>query len=251
MRCVISILTVLIFCNHAFCKEKITVSYFNVSPHVIYNFGTEKIEGGAVYDFLENHIAPEMDIDLVWDSTPTSIPRQIKFLENREKDCAALLIFTASRAQDLLFTAKPYAYSYSAIAVPASDPIEHINTVEDILSHRIGYGQNAFLCSFMKDERLKLDLIASSNYNEQNFRKLLAGRINAVYTPDIPSLMMVIKKMNIEDKVKIIKLPGIPARLYVVFSKKRQDLKKKYDKAFDKIGGRNVYTRILNSYIQP
>ena len=91
-------LLVSITAHHVCAAEKYSVAYFNVPPHVIFDAETLTLSG-ALYDFLNDEIAPEMGIQLVWDKTPTNIPRQTQLLKDEQRDIAALMAITPERSE--------------------------------------------------------------------------------------------------------------------------------------------------------
>ncbi len=113
----------------------------------------------------------------------------------------------------------------------------------------LGYGAKAYISPFMKDERIKLDLVTTPNWMDLNLRKLLAGRNDAMYQPERSSFLYYMKKQKLEDRIKLISLPET-AELYTTFSKKAAaDLAQKYDRAFEKVGGTARYIEILSKYL--
>ena len=57
------------------------------------------------------------------------------------------------------------------------------------------------------------------------------------------------RKFNVEDKIKIVHLPE-KMRTYTAFSKKSgKDLAERYDRAFEKVDGKEAFKAILSKYI--
>lgn len=250
MKKLVLFVAVLIFCGYSLvfsiiseANEKIRISYFNVPPFIIYDFEEHELTGGALYEFLEQYIGPKIDVEFVWDRSPTTIPRQLKSISNGSIDAIALLSYTPQRNQEFAFTETPFFISSPALSVLKSNTLEKVEKIEDILSLRIGYAHRAYLTPFMRDKRIHLDLISTGNYNELNFKKLLFYRIDAIYTPDMASLLAVIKKLKIENKVKVIKLPDKASANHVVFSKKMGNVAIRYDEAFQQIDGANTFLK--------
>jgi polar amino acid transport system substrate-binding protein len=243
-------MTILIlFSGTSFAEQEINIAYLNVPPFVIYNTEEDKLTGGALYEFLEQHIRPKIGVKFVWARSPSSIPRQLQSLEDKSVDAIALLSYTPERAQKYAFTAIPFFVSSPAIAVLKSNKIEKVDKVEDILSLKIGYGRDTYLSPFMRDKRINFDLITSSNFNQQNINKLMISVIDAVYAPDVASLLAAIKKLNYEDDIKVIKLPDEKSANHVVFSKDLESVAERYNEAFDQIDGEKVFLQILSKYV--
>jgi polar amino acid transport system substrate-binding protein len=139
--------------------------------------------------------------------------------------------------------------SSPAIAVLKNHKLEKVERVEDILSLRIGYARDSYLSPFLHDERINFELISSSNFVEQNMHKLKLSSIDAVYTPDVVSLLSVVRKLNYEDEIKVIKLPEKGSEFHVVFAKDWESVAVRYDEAFRKIDGEKIFLQIMSKYI--
>lgn len=249
MKKIIFFILFLIIISQLHAQETITIAYFNVPPHVIFDTESKKIVGGALYKLLENHIAPLMRVKFQWDRTPSNIPRQMISLKKEQVDAIALLIFTPDRAKTYVYTKTPYIASMTAIAVLNTSKLRTITKVEDILHLKIGYATKTYLSPFMRDKRIKFDLISTPNFTHQNFQKLLKGRLTGVYAPDKANLLMTIKEMNLGKKVRLITLPERKGNTYVVFSKRNVAMAERFSKAFDEIDGRKKYIELLNEYL--
>lgn len=249
MKKLILTIILLLYSNGSLAENTIKIGYFNVPPHIIYDSKRKKPAGGAVYDLIEKFIAPKMDVKFEWKDTPSNIPRQLLSLEHGDIDASALLIYTPQRGENFIFTNDPYILSSSAIAVLKSSSLQSIEKVEDILGLKIGYAAKSFLSPFMQDKRITLELISSPDFNRHNFKKLLAGRLDGVYAPDKAGLLMVIKEMSLEDKIRVITLPEKTVNFHVVFSKKNKALAERFDRAFHELGGNKFYLDLLGKYV--
>ena len=256
MKKVIYLLLFYIFCVFVLvpsaiseAQQQIRISYFNVPPFIIYDTNQNQLKGGALYEFLEQQIAPEIDVKFIWDKDPSSIPRQMESISNGSTDAIALLSYTPQRAQTMAFTATPFFISSPGIAILKNNKLNVVEKVDDILGLRIGYGKNLYKTPFMRDKRINFDLVATENYSEQNFKKLMAGRIDAVYAPDLASLLAVIENLGIGNSVKVIKLPDTPSANHVVFARDMAYMALRYDRAFNRINGAETFLKILGKYV--
>jgi len=228
--------------------DSIKIAFFNVEPHIFLDEKTGQMKG-ALYEFIENNIATEMGVKFIWDKQPSTIPRQLEILKIEKDYAAALLTATPDRISTYAFTKKPFFLSKSAIAVRKDKNLQKISTTDDLVGMIIGYADKAYISPFMKDSRIKFDLIAAPNFNEINFKKLLANRIDAVYAPDKASLLMISKLMNLSGSIKVLDLPEKTSAFHVVFPKSSVNIVDKYDKAFDKLNGQKLYLKLLNKYL--
>ena len=240
---------IILFSHSSFAEQEIKIAYFNNSPLIIYDREEREVTGGALFEFLEQHIGPEMGVKFVWERFPSSIPRQLESIENGSVDAIALLAHSPEREKKCTFTATPFLLSVPAIAVLKSNELEKVEKVEDILSFKIGYARDSYISPFMSDERINFDLITSSNPHEQNIHKLMLGVIDAVYAPDISSLLGILRELKYEDDIKVVKLPEKKSRCHVVFSKDLEPVAVRYNEVFSRIDGEKTFLQILSKYI--
>lgn len=228
--------------------KNVEMLLFNVAPHVFLDKKTGKVTG-AIYEFINDHIAPEMGVKFIWKEELSNVPRQLNILRTKAGYAAALLVYSPNRAAVLDFTKIPYFKSQSTLVVRQNNPLKTISKIEDILHMKIGYAKGTYITIFMKNERIKFDLISHPTWNEANMQKLLLDRVDAVYAPDKAGLLYVIQKFNASKEVKIIDLPEEPAPFHIVFSKGSEEMVEKYNQAFDKLDGQILYKRLLGKYL--
>ena len=242
---------VLIFlCFPVVCwpKEKITITYFQAAPHIMYDSLTGEISG-SLYELVQDYLAPEMGVSFDWDKTPATVPRQISLLEEGTRDAAALLIYTPDRAKKMVFTRHFYAISRPVLGVLNHHRLERVERVEDILGLKIGWAKDTYISPFMRDDRIQFEFNSSAKHNQINLKKLMSGRIDCIYVPDRSSLLVELKKLNIEDDVRIIDLPEDSGTQHVVFSKKNAVLAERFDEAYERINGDGRYLKLISKYL--
>ena len=249
MKKLFLIAAIILFSLSSFAEQEIKIAYFNNPPFIIYDKEEKEVTGGALFEFLEQHIGPEMGVTFKWERSPSSIPNELESLENGSVDAISLLAHSPEREKKYAFTATPFFMPSPAIAVLMSNALEKVDKVEDILSFKIGYARDSYLSPFMRDERIDFKLISSSNPHEQNIHKLMLGSVDAVYTPDISSLLGVLRELKYEDDIKIVKLPENKSRCHVVFAKDLESVAVRYDEAFRKIDGESIFMQIMSKYI--
>jgi len=226
--------------------QEVDILFFDNPPHIYID--EKGNPAGAVYDFIEEGIAPEMGIKFNWSRESTSIPRQIEDIQNTRDTVCALLIYSEERAKIMAFSETPFFSEPSGLAVLSSNPIEAISSVEDLKGMTVGYAIGGYLTPFMRDDSIVFDLLSNSNYHRVNLERLNLGRIDAVYAPGKSSLAYNIRAMGLKDEIKLLELPEPFNSYYVVFSKKAPDLVRKYDEAFKKINGKQFYLKKLEPY---
>lgn len=226
---------------------EIKMQFFNVAPHAFLDHDTGRITG-AVYELINDHIAPEMAVKFIWNESPSNVPRQFNTLESKKGYASALLVYSSERAELVDFTKTPYFLSQSVLIVHQSNPLKTISRLEDILHLKIGYSQKTFKTPFMRDQRIQFDMINHSNFNAANIQKLLLSRVDAVYAPDKAGMLYVIHSLNADKELRVINLPEKPAPFHIVFSKDSKNMVEKYNQAFDRVDAQALYLRLLKRY---
>jgi len=228
--------------------ESIRVGYFVIPPYVIQEEGGGKPKG-ALIDFLEKRIAPEMGVSVIWAEHATSLQRQLFQLEHNELDAGVILAYKPERMRFLDYPRNPFFETSPSLALLKTHPLQEVHKVEDILGLRIGCLGNSYLSPFMRDKRIHMEFVHTDNAPVLLFRKLLAGRIDAHYQLGVPALLYLAKMFDAESKIKIVRLPE-KAVVYTAFSKKAgRNLAARYDQAFQKVGGMKTFINCIADYI--
>jgi len=229
---------------------EIRISYFNSIPHVYLDKDTGQLKG-AVYDLLEKHIAGRMNVKFRWDSEPSGIARQLKNLGDGERDAMALLAYLPERARDYEYSSKPYFKAQPALLFRqgSQSALKTISKIEDILHLKIGFAKNTYLSEFMRDSRIKWDMVGHPDFILANIERLMLGRLDAVYSPDSTGLLYGIRKMNFEKEMLLVPLPEKLVEFYVTFSKHCKNHAENFNRAFDAAEGAKLYLEILKQYI--
>lgn len=249
MKKLLFLLTLFFLGENARAGETIKITYFHAPPHIIYDSRTRQVSG-ALYDFLNKDIAPLMDAGFVWDTAPVNVPRELVLLEDGDRDAVSLLVYTPERARKFSYTEKPYAQAIPVIGVMNNSRLTKIEKVEDLLPYTIGYTSGYYVSPFMRDSRLKFELVTSGKPNFQNLSKMKAGRIDCIYIPDKMSLLMGYKMNNMENNARVIQLPEPSRGMHVVFGKNKKDLAEKYNESFNRLDGTAAYLKRVSKYIE-
>jgi hypothetical protein len=104
-------------------RAALSVTFFDVPPHVFYDASTKTVSG-AVIDLL-NYLAPAWDVQLIWDTEPSNIPREMEQLQKGEKD--------ASYAPDHA------AFLYEIKKAKAENSLRLVYTPEQQVPFHIGF----------------------------------------------------------------------------------------------------------------
>ncbi|WP_319521735.1 transporter substrate-binding domain-containing protein [uncultured Desulfosarcina sp.] len=227
--------------------ESPVVSYFSIPPHIFLD--KDKKVTGAIYDLIEDSIAPEIGVKFQWETEPTSPARQFHNLKDKNNRVLCLAVYVPARRDFMIYSKEPYYYAQSIIAVHKSNPLKVVNEASDISNMVFGYSQKAYITPFMRDPSIQFDLISSPDFLEINLKKVMAHRIDGIYSPGKASSIFFLKKFGVIDDFRLIDLPEKPTPLYFGFSKGNKMLADEFDQAFERLGGQQLYVKLLSRYI--
>jgi hypothetical protein len=230
--------------------ETIRMMYFSVPPFIIYDEQTKTVSG-ATYDFVQNYVAPQLGITFSWDKEPTVVPRQLMTLERLDNYASALIVFSPARAKNAAFPESSYYESSSVIAVLNTSRIREVRKIDDIAALTFGYGDDLYIGSFMNDRRIKFDFVSSANFAGISLRKMMLGRIDAAYAPNREHMIYEVRRLHLEDRVRLIELPFERAGMFLAFSKSSGDLVTRYNRTFNDAYVKDIYSKLLSKYIDP
>lgn len=201
--------------------ETIKMGFFDLTPHCFRVEGTEKPQGASIQYF--ESISSKMGYDVEWVG-PLPFPRLIDHLKEGKVDGSLMMVRNDERQKFLYYPEKPYYSLQTVFAVKKNNKLEEISSVDDVKGYRIGYFTGPAVSNFLKSNinHFKMDYISGNNWVELNLMKLVRGRIDAIYDRNPATIPFEAKILNIDDKIKILKLPEQPVYAHVVFSKKSQ-----------------------------
>ncbi len=228
-------------------SESIRVSFFIIPPHVFLD--KNKRVSGAIYDLIENHIAPEIGMKFQWDTNPTSLARQLYNLKKGKKYISCFLVFEPKRCECLRYSKKPYYYAQPIIGSHKNNPLKEVRKASDINHMVFGYFKNGYKTPFMRDSSIKFDLVGSPDFLKINLKKVISHRIDGIYSPGKASSLVYLQEFGMIDDFRLIDLPEKPTPVHVAFPKNLNGLAEKFDQAFEKLGGQKLYLKILSNYV--
>jgi len=213
----------LIFCLPA-SADTIKMGYFILKPHLYLAEDGTAAKGAAIEYF--NDVAAKMGYAVEW-TGPLPFLRLIKYLQDGTVDGAQMMAKNEERKKFLYYPDMPYSPVQSVLVLRKEHPLNKIESANDIKGFVIGYLSGANLSPFMKahSDQVKIEYINSDTWFEQNLKKLIFNRIDAVYDQNAVTAEYEAKRLKADDKVRILPLPEPPNHIYTVFSK--QSLKGK------------------------
>lgn len=228
--------------------ETLTLGYFVLGPHIYANADGKAL--GPLPEFLTEHIGPAMGVKFSLVNMP--LARILKDVKEGRIAGAALFGFTKERGLVFAYPNNSFISMHPVLVVLNNHPLTKVETVDDIANFSIGYVKDAIVSPFMQNDGIVFSNIYGSNTWERNMQRLLKGHIDAAYSPIEVNMSYVASRLNIREKVRIMRLPEAPMKLYSLFSKHEQfihaDLAKRYDEAFERIDGNALYNNIFTKH---
>lgn len=227
--------------------EEVKLGYFINDPHITTNSISGKPEGILV-DFLEKIIAPEMGVTFKFIHQP--LARTLNSMEFGIIDGAVLFGYTRERAAKFNYPQNSFFKMQSTMVLNIDNPLTRISSIEDIKNLNISYAIDAIVTPFIKNSHIQMYMMSGNDPLARNLKKLQERRTDAVFWPDMSSVIYTLNKLNM-DNLKILTIPEDKIELYTIFSKatKNQNLAIRYDKAFQKVDGTNLYNEMVISHI--
>jgi len=230
-------------------SETLRMGFFEVPPFCFEDKQTLQ-PSGATIEFFEQEIAPRLGVTIHWISG--GMVRQMTMIERKQVDGIIMMAKTPQRQALLKFPEQHYMQIHSRLAVLKSSPLTQVRQVEDLLGLTIGYAQNSYLTPFMRDPRIKYNLVYGASWVIQNVRMLQRGRVDAVYLPTTAPVLYVAKEYGFADELRFVEIPSHATPVYSPFVRndgREEQLARRYDQAFVASGGTQTYLKYLAKYI--
>lgn len=231
----ITIVYLIVSCLPA-SADTIKMGYFILKPHLYLSEDGTTPKGAAIEYF--NAIAAKMGYEVEW-TGPLPFPRLIKYLQEGTVDGAQMMAKNEEREKFLYYPDTPFSQVQSVLVLRKEHRLDlgRITSINDIKGFVIGYLAGANLSPFMKyhSDQVKIEYIKSDTWFEQNLKKLMLNRLDAVYDQNVVTAKYEAKRLKVDDKVRILPLPEPPNHVYTVFSKqspKGKKLLEQYNKIF-------------------
>ncbi len=228
--------------------ESVSLGYFTLAPHIFQDKDGNAV--GPLPEFLNKHIGPAMGVTFKLVNMP--LARILKEMERGELPGGALFGCTQDRTVTYNYPVHSFYSMQPVIAVLKSSPLDEISLPANLKKLSIGYVTDAIISLYMKNNQIEFLNLSGNNTWQRNVKMLLEGRLDAVYSPAEINMMHAANNVNVLDKIKIIRLPEAPNKLYSLFSNDKAfdklNLATKYDKAFKQVNGAHVYKSLLSHW---
>ena len=197
------------------CAQTLRVGFFDTPPHAFIKAG---VPAGAAVDLFKA-VSEKMGVkEVVFQQMP--LTRLVVMLERGEIDAALFMAQGPERAAKFYFPPKPYYMSQPGVVVSASSALTHIKTMVQIKWLKIGVLQGGYLSPSMHQAGLILEPLSGSDGNARNLQKVVRGRLDAAYTPDMYVFTLDARELGFEKLVRVLPLPDPSNGVYTAFSKK-------------------------------
>lgn len=229
-------------------RERIRIGIFALSPFMMTMENGSA--GGVAADFWRERLAPLLDADIEV-SGPYPIPRLEKMLETGEIDVIPYMTKIPARESRFLFPDHPLMTIFSCIVVRRDSPILAINGPEDLFDKKIGFITSAYIPPFLVHDRIKLDLITSTEFRKMNHRKLMSGHVDALLDINQASFVYEMKLLGYFNDIRIIPLKQDKVYIYSLFTKspKGERLRARFDAVFSRIP-EHAFDEIIERYLR-
>ncbi|MDG0818035.1 transporter substrate-binding domain-containing protein [Bdellovibrio svalbardensis] len=237
------ILSLLLACSSEARDDSITVGYFDLPPHGTLKNGKEV---GAALEYFDI-IAKQMGVRFHYIQEPLS-----RLLVDKKIDLILYLGKTPAREKTHVFFPNPLFKMQGSITVRNDNPILVINHIEDLKHMKISIWQEGYLSPLLTADHLTLEKMTGDNVTERSLRKVLSGRSQGFYSPELLSVTYAIKKLGLTEKLRIMNLPEKPVELSPAFSKaSATKYQVRFEKEFLKLQSRLPYSKFLETYQVP
>lgn len=229
--------------------KTVKMAVFMLDPFMMEDPVTKKVVGVTV-DYWKEFIAPEMGVDLeIAGIFP--LMRATQMLRDGKVDVVSQLTKIPEREVDFLFPESSLTSIVSCLIVRQDSPLREVKGSEDLYGLSVGFIKEAFIPDMLKHERIKMELITTTDYREINYLKMINKRVDAMLDINHVSMKYWLEKRGYADQVRVILLPVSPTPVYSIFGKTEDGaaLRDAFDKANKKGIAEKVFEKIGERYL--
>jgi polar amino acid transport system substrate-binding protein len=228
--------------------DSLRVGYFDLPPHTPLP-GQADTEGTAIAYFEK--IAERMQLKAVsYQRYPLS--RLLQMLQRDQLDMALILAKTPEREATLVYPAQPFVVVQPLLLVAREHPLQRVDSVEQLLPLRLGAWQDGYRSPMLRDPRLQLQTLSSSNVLNQSLKMLQAGRLEAFYYPDDLAVRYQVQHLSMQDSIRLLPLPKERMQLYSAFSRAAAvRYLQRYERALAEVAAQQGYAAFFTEHLLP
>ncbi|MGE0084587.1 MAG: substrate-binding periplasmic protein [Desulfococcaceae bacterium] len=206
---------------------------------------------GVTIDYWKEFIAPEMGVDFeVAGMYP--ILRATQMLKNGEVDVVSQLTKIPEREAEFLYPETALTSIVSCLVVLKDSPLREVSKSEDLYGMTIGFIKAAYIPEMLKHEKIKLDLVSTTDFREMNYNKLVHKRLDAFLDINYVSMKYWLGSKGYLDRIRFIMLPVTPPEVYSIFRNTAEGaaLRDAFDKANRKGISEKVFEKMSEKYLK-
>jgi ABC-type amino acid transport substrate-binding protein len=187
--------------------ELVKVGVFTVAPYVV--AGPDGPQG-ALIDFFDREIAPRMGVRFLW-QRPVTVARLEHSLASGDVQFTPILAHTPERDHSAIqFDPDVYIRFVPCIAVLPEHRLGAIHGPDDLAGMTIGWVQAGALPPFMRDPRIRFDLVGGVDWEKINLGKLKLARIDGAYFSNCASAQYYAARNGLKLNLLPLPVQGVP-----------------------------------------
>lgn len=229
-------------------REVVRIGVFDLAPFMM------AAEGGSVSgvaaDFWREIIAPAMGVD-VEISGPYPIPRLEIMLEAGEIDVIPYITKIPAREERFLYPSMELMRISACIVVRRDSPLARVEKPSDLFDMRLGFIASAYIPPFVQHERIKLELVTTTDFRKNNYAKLMAGRVDALLDINYVSLLYDMRQRGYLETIRAMPIPADQVPIYCLFARsaRGRQLMARFESALSK-APRGSFSDITARYVR-
>jgi ABC-type amino acid transport substrate-binding protein len=208
------------FAGHSASAEPIKMGYFILPPHQYVDSDNSKPKGSGIRYF--EVLASKMGYTVEWKG-PFPLLRLSEKLKSGAIEGTVGFNKFPQLEQFLDYAATPMYFARPILVVHKENALKKITSVNNIRGWRIGTIStiSGVYTPFIDEHRdmFILDALGGNKWAENNIRKLLKGRLDAIFERNQFTLPFVAAKMKVYSQINVLYVPDPPTPMYVAFSK--------------------------------
>jgi ABC-type amino acid transport substrate-binding protein len=198
-------------------RKVIKIGYFIAPPFTFES--SDHISRGAIIDFYKNHIMPNTPYEFQFEAFPLTR----LYIDLKKGDIDMIAMSSKNKTDFGVIIGENALYSSKSFLITKKNfKYEKITSASQLKDVVIGSNKDGARNSFLIQNKNVLNFEESSSQDSVHFllKKLLAGRVDAVYGYLYYAFIYLAKKENVYDKIKIVEIPGDPVFVYAGYSPK-------------------------------
>jgi len=157
------------------------------------------------------------------------------------------------RETEFLYPETPLTSIISCLVVQKDSPLKEVRRSEDLFGMTVGFIKAAYIPEMLKHEKIKLDLVTTTDFREMNYNKLQHKTADAMLDINYVSMKYWLESKGYLDQIRFIMLPVEPAEVYSIFrnTKEGAALRDAFDKANRKGISEKGFEKMTQKYLKP